>query len=627
MSNSPDRTVLVVNDDSDHAQFLSFLLQESGFVPTVAVDGVDGLEKARRCGPDVIVCDVNMPRMDGFDLCRAVRADEHLREIPVLLVTALSKGSDIMVEGLVAGADDLVELPYDPVRIVAKVTRLAERRLVESESKRRLRALYVALADLVIVLDRDGLVHNVEATRSRVLYRPSSEMIGRTLHEVMPEHAERFVPEIHRALECGQPHDVEYWLDIEGATKWFEATISPLSDHTVFWVARDVKERKALRDKLEQAQKMEAVGRLAGGIAHDFNNILTAIVGFGDLAANALPLTSPLRSDVEEVLKAATRASTLTRQLLTFSRKQMLRPEIVDVNGVVANLEPMLRRLLHEDIELRTELGMGLGYVRVDRNQLEQVLLNLAINAKDAMPAGGLLTIRTSRDEVTGASHERREDRQGEYVVLEVSDTGVGMDARMQAHLFEPFFTTKEPGKGTGLGLATVHGIVEQSGGFVSVHSEPNHGTSFTVFLPLLSEAPFVTVLEDSQVTGGKETVLVVEDDAAIRTLAQTVLTKWGYRVLVASNGVDALQVAAQDGRPIDLLLTDVVMPNRGGRVLADDIRRQHTNVRVLYMSGYPDDTIAHQGVLDPPRPFLPKPFTPDALLIAVRSALNSGGC
>jgi two-component system, cell cycle sensor histidine kinase and response regulator CckA len=302
-------------------------------------------------------------------------------------------------------------------------------------------------------------------------------MIGRTLHDVMPERADGFLREIHQALGSGQPHDVEYWLDVEGGMKWFEATISPLSDNTVFWVARDVTERKALRDKLAQAQKMEAVGRLAGGIAHDFNNILTAIVGFGDLVANELPLTSPLRADVEEILKAATRVSTLTRQLLTFSRKQVLQPELVDVSRAVANVEPMLRRVLREDIELRIRLGTGVEFVRADRNQLEQVLLNLAINARDAMSAGGVLTIRTTHEEVNRTSHEQRADREGDYVVLEVSDTGVGMDAQTQAHLFEPFFTTKEPGKGTGLGLATVHGIVEQSGGFISVHAKPQRAS------------------------------------------------------------------------------------------------------------------------------------------------------
>lgn len=625
MNASVGRTVLVVNDDADHARFLSLLLEQSGFSPTIAVDGVDGLEKARQYGPEVIICDVMMPRLDGFGLCRAVRADDRLRETPILLVTALTKSSDSMVEGLSAGADDFLELPYDPIRLVAKVTRLAERRLVEEVSKKHLRALYVALADLVIVLDRDGLVHNVESTKSRVLFRPAAEMIGRTLHDVMPEHADRFVPEIHRALATGQPHDVEYSLDVEGATKWFEATISPLTDDTVFWVARDVTERRALRDKLAQAQKMEAVGRLAGGIAHDFNNILTVIVGFGELVANELAPTSPLRADVEQILRAATRASTLTRQLLTFSRKQVLQPEVVDVNRAVAHLEPMLRRVLREDIELHIRLGIGVQFVRADRNQLEQLLLNLAINARDAMPAGGVLTITTTHEEVNRTSHEQRADREGDYAVLEVADTGVGMDAQTRAHLFEPFFTTKEPGKGTGLGLATVHGIVEQSGGFISVQSEPHCGTSFKVFLPRLPEAPLVMAAADRPAAGGDETILVVEDDATIRTLAQTVLTKWGYNVLTAANGVEAQRVAAQEGRSIDLLLTDVVMPRRGGRALADDIRRLHVDVRVLYMSGHPDDTISHHGVPNS-TPFLPKPFSPDALLLAVRSALNSEG-
>ena len=621
----PNRTVLIVNDDSGYAQFLSSLFEQSGFMTAIAVDGVDGLEQARQLCPDAVVCDVLMPRLDGLGLCRALRADDCFRDTPILLLTALRRGSDSVVQGLSAGADDFLELPYDPILVVAKVTRLVERRIVEQESKQRLRALYVALADLVIVVDGDGLIHNVERTRGEVLYRPPAEMIGRTLHEVMPEHADRFVPEIHRALASGQPHDFEYWLDIEGAMKWFEATISPLPDDTVFWVARDVTERKALRDKLAQAQKMEAVGRLAGGIAHDFNNLLTAISGFGAAVADDLPATSPLRGDVEQILKAATRAASLTRQLLTFSRKHVLRPELVEVNRVVTNLEPMLRRLLHEDIELRTRLATGLGLVRVDCYQLEQVLLNLCVNAKDAMPTGGVLTITTARAGES-AGQRRGGEAGGDYVELEVSDTGVGMDAQTQAHLFEPFFTTKQPGTGTGLGLATVHGIVEQSGGFISVRSEPHRGTSFKVFLPRQPGSPSVTAGAGGRVAGGDETILIVEDDAMIRMLTQRVLTKWGYTVLVAANGVDAVDLAADDGRAIDLLLTDVVMPGRGGKALAEEIRRRHTTVRVLYMSGYPDDAIAHQGVLDPATPFLPKPFTPDVLLAAVRSALNSGG-
>jgi CheY-like chemotaxis protein len=284
----------------------------------------------------------------------------------------------------------------------------------------------------------------------------------------------------------------------------------------------------------------------------------------------------------------------------------------------------MLRRVLREDIDLRIRLATDVEFVRVDRNQLEQVLLNLAINARDAMPGGGVLTITTTHEVVNRTSHEQRADREGDFVVLEVSDTGVGMDAQTQAHLFEPFFTTKEPG--TGLGLATVHGIVEHSGGFLSVQSKLYRGTSFKVFLPRMLEAPLVTVVEPPTVKGGDETILVVEDDATIRSLAQTVLVKRGYRVLVAANGVDALRVAGQDGRSMDLLLTDIVMPSGGGRALAEEMRRQDTNLRVLYMSGYPDDTIAHHGVLDPVTPFLPKPFTPDALLIAVRSALDTEG-
>jgi two-component system cell cycle sensor histidine kinase/response regulator CckA len=394
----------------------------------------------------------------------------------------------------------------------------------------------------------------------------------------------------------------------------------------VFGAAIDVTDRKELEGSLRQAQKLEAVGQLAGGVAHDFNNVLTAVIGYSDLLqAEAAPGT-PLHDGLVEIGKAGHRASQITRQLLAFSCKQILQPKVLDVNGLIADLERMLRRVVYEHVQIVTRLALDVGRIKADPTQIEQVLVNLAVNARDAMPKGGTLTIETSNAVLDGHYPQRHEPVvPGDYVLLSVNDTGVGMDRTTQERLFEPFFTTKGVGKGTGLGLATVYGIVTQSGGHIWVYSEPDRGTTFKVYLP--------RVYEDAQTPGapaaaagprgGSETILLVEDETAVRQLARRVLEGVGYHVLEASDPQEAIGVARVTRVPIHLLLSDVVMPGGGDIVLHDVLRAERPSLRVLYMSGYADETMVQRGWLAGDSPYLPKPFTAHELIQKVREVLD----
>ncbi len=391
--------------------------------------------------------------------------------------------------------------------------------------------------------------------------------------------------------------------------------------------AEDVTQRRVLERQLHMAQKMEAVGRLSGGIAHDFNNLLGVIIGYSQVLKRALGSGSPLHEHAEEVEKAGQRAASLTRQLLAFSRQQVLEPTVLDINTLVSDTEKMLRRLIGEDIELSAKLDPVLGPVKADPGQVEQIIMNLAVNARDAMPQGGKLIIETANVELDEAyTRHHPGSRRGSYVMLAVNDTGTGMDAETQTHIFEPFFTTKERGKGTGLGLATVYGVVKQSGGYIWVESEVEKGSSFKIYLPRVEKTapatePFSTSYEPR---GGSETVLLVEDAAPLRKLACQFLAGNGYQVLTAASGEEALQAAAEHRSPIQLLLTDVVMPGMNGRALAENLGALQPGIKVLYMSGYTDSAIAGHGVLEPGTYLLHKPFTEETLLRKVREVLDA---
>ena len=438
---------------------------------------------------------------------------------------------------------------------------------------------------------------------------------------------------LFRALEGERVTDVEMMIvPKQGEARTVLASGRPIVDsegHKLGAVAAmiDITERKCLEQQFRHSQKMEAVGRLAGGVAHDFNNLLTIITGYSQMIQRNLEPGSPMRAHVDAVLKSGERAAALTHQLLAFSRRQDFTPRVLDLNTVVGNTEKMLHRLIGEDVELLTVLPAGLGLVRGDHGQIEQVIMNLAVNARDAMPNGGNLTLETANvelDEAYARGHMPAEP--GSYVMLAVTDTGFGMDASTQAHIFEPFFTTKEPGKGTGLGLATVYGIVKQHGGNIWVYSEPGHGTSFKIYLPRveMSAAKAEPHRATARALRGSETILVVEDEQDVRSLVVRLLRSMGYWVLEASRADEALMVCLRHKGPVHLLLTDVVMPQMSGRDLLDRLRPLRPDIRVLFTSGYAEEAL-HRKVLESGAAFLQKPFTEEALARKVRDVLDGG--
>jgi nitrogen-specific signal transduction histidine kinase/CheY-like chemotaxis protein len=389
----------------------------------------------------------------------------------------------------------------------------------------------------------------------------------------------------------------------------------------------DITERKQLEEQYRQAQKMEAVGKLAGGVAHDFNNLLTVIMGYSQMFLGKLRPEDPFRIPLTEIYKAGERATGLTRQLLAFSRKQVLMPVVLDLSTIIADMEKMLRRLIGEDVILTFLAGADLWKVKADPGQMEQVVMNILVNARDAMPEGGKVLLETRNVELDNHYVQTHPDaKPGEHVLLAISDSGCGMNASVKARIFEPFFTTKGPTKGTGLGLATVFGIVKQSGGHIDVYSEVGQGTTFKIYLPRdKSGEPIASrsrIIEP--VRGGTETILLVEDEEGVRNLAGTVLQQRGYKVLDAMNGGEALVICETLSQPIDLMITDVVMPHFSGRQLADRLATRQPTMKVLYMSGYTDDAIVHHGVLESGIPFLQKPFAPEALARKVREVLDN---
>jgi PAS domain S-box-containing protein len=420
----------------------------------------------------------------------------------------------------------------------------------------------------------------------------------------------------------------------DGRMIWGIFTANPVSDPETGQMTGavvtflDITERKHLEEQLRQSQKMEAIGRLAGGIAHDFNNLLTAIIGYSQMLLSRLEAGNPMQEELEEIKKAGERAASLTRQLLAFSRKELLQPQVLDLNELVANLDKMLRRLIGEDIELVTIFGPRLELVEADPAQLEQVVLNLVVNARDAMPQGGKIVIETTNLELDEAyARQHVAVSPGRYVMLAVSDHGCGMDAETLKHIFEPFYTTKHHAEGTGLGLSTVYGVVKQSGGNVWVYSEEGQGTTFKVYLPQVNHVFDIRKTEalSTAVVGGTETVLLAEDEELVRKFVRSILESNGYTVLEAHHGSEALRLALQHPGPIHLLLTDMVMPLMDGKLLAQRMLGLRPGIRVLYMSGYSENAVVHHGVLESGMAFIEKPFTVEMLARKVRESLDTG--
>ncbi len=513
---------------------------------------------------------------------------------------------------------------------------ITERKQAEAEHIRLVTAIEQS-AEGVVITSTTGDIEYVNPAFSRITGYTREEILGqnpRVLKSGKQEPA--FYQQLWATILNGQSwHGELINRRRDGSLYTEEMSIAPVrnpgGEITHFIATKlDVTARKQLEQQFLQAQKMEAVGRLAGGVAHDFNNLLTIINGFAQTLTERISPEDPRRGHLKEILMAGERAASLTRQLLAFSRRQVMEPRVLDLSSVLAEIEKMLRHLIGEDVELVTTLRPGLGRVKVDPGQIEQVIMNLAVNARDAMPEGGKFLIETSNvevDEDYTRSHPNMIP--GKYVMMAVSDTGSGMNLDTQAHIFEPFFTTKEEGRGTGLGLATVYGIVKQSGGFIWVYSEPERGSTFKIYFPQVEED--LPTTESAEIrtlqVNGSETVLVVEDEGGVRSLVCEALISHGYKVLEATGAAQALKLSKQHTEPIHLLLTDVVMPGTNGKQLALRLSSLHPETKVLYMSGYTDDAIVRHGILEGGIPFLQKPFAPNALLVKVREVLemNSG--
>jgi two-component system cell cycle sensor histidine kinase/response regulator CckA len=510
--------------------------------------------------------------------------------------------------------------------------KLAEEELHRSEQKLHIHFEHTPLA--VVEWDLDFRVTAWNPSAERIFGYSKQEAIGQRGSFIVPPQHRPLVDQVWQELlrQDGGTRNTNDNITKDGRTITCDWYNTPLVDESgrvlgVASLVHDVTEHVALEERLRQSQKMEAVGRLAGGVAHDFNNLLTVILGYSQILAEGVPAGSRLADSTAQIKSAADRASGITRQLLAFSRKTVLTPRVINLNDVMLNLDSLLRRLIGEDIEVLTVPANDLGSVTADPGQIEQVIMNLALNARDAMPHGGKLTLETSNEQLDEAYAQRhRPTVPGRYVMLAVTDTGHGMPPETQARIFEPFYTTKEVGKGTGLGLSMVYGIVKQSGGYIWVYSEPDRGTTFKIYLPRVDRTAETSGSENRSrsVQRGTETILLVEDDPQLRQLSSSVLAHCGYKVLTANGPEEGLAICKENHRDIRLLVTDVVMPRMNGRQLAEQILQVSPNVKVLYISGYTSNAIVHYGVLDAGLWFLPKPFTLSALVAKVREVLDS---
>ncbi|HUU41556.1 MAG TPA: response regulator [Desulfatiglandales bacterium] len=670
--------ILLIEDNPGDARLIRELFAEAGGA-MFTLEWVDQLSTGLKClangGTDLVLLDLGLPDSQGFDTF--TRAYDQAQHLPIVVLTG---HNDKMLadRAMRAGAQDyLIKGQIDGNLLIRAVRYAIERKGLKKVLQKSHEELERRVAERISELARVNVELRTEITKHkqaredlqrekekfRVLVEESPlgvslivkdgdykyvnpkfvDMFGYTLEEIPTgqewfkkaypdkEYRNQVISAWITAVEetkVGQARTLIYTATCKDGSKKvirFLPVMMEEGDQLVIY--EDITEQKKLEAQLIQAQKMEAIGRLAGGVAHDFNNILTVIIGVSELALMKLKQSDPLRQDLEQIKKAGERAASLTHQLLAFSRKQMLQAKVLDLNGVVIDMHNMLNRLIEEDVDLKTILAPELGLVKADPGQIEQVIMNLVVNARDAMPPGGKITIETANvylNEAYGREHDVKL-KPGPYVMLGISDTGIGMDKETKSHIFEPFFTTKEKDSGTGLGLSTVYGIVKQTGGYIWAYSEPGQGTTFKIYLPGVSRKaePVKRIPTSLKGRRGSETVLLVEDDDWVRKLTKRTLQEHGYQILEAEHGGEALRITEKYEEPIHLLFTDVVMPGMSGRELAERIQSIRPEIKILYMSGYTNNAIIRHGVLTSEVNFIEKPFLPDGLAGKVREVLD----
>ena len=652
-STDPRASILVVEEDSAHAEAILRALEVLS--DRYRVRCASSIREGRLAltvePPILVLCDMNLSDGQPFDLLLA----QSRPQFPLLVLT--SHGDERMaVHSIRSGAIDyVVKSPKAFAEMPRTIERaLREWRLIEErgraiqglrESEERFRVLFAAAPDASLIHDLNGRVLDANRACEALFELARSDLLARSTEDlgILGDEARARVARIERQRlgrstgpelchvlgRAGRRRDIELRtvpIQLQGQV----VVLATMQD--VSWRLEAEQARHRLEEELHHAMKMDAIGRLAGGVAHDFNNLLTAILGYTSLLMRREDPGSSWHSGLSEILNAAQRASGLTNQLLAFSRKQLIAPVVLDLNALLGRATRMVQRLIGEHIELSFEPAQELHYVQVDPSQMEQVLINLAINARDAMPHGGRLHVKTFNTTLLESKLPHIDAHAGEYVVWSVEDTGAGMSRETLEHLFEPFFTTKETGQGTGLGLSIVYGVVKQNGGFIVVHSEADRGSLFEIYLPR-SHGALRPVGRTSRGEGregregpmGSETILLVEDEPAVREVAAQFLRNCGYKVVVATHGVEAVELVRDHNVAFDLLVTDVVLPAMNGRELFDHLREIRTGLRVVFMSGYTDDLIAQHGVLEPGVSFIEKPFNQESLARKVRETLDRG--
>jgi two-component system, cell cycle sensor histidine kinase and response regulator CckA len=660
--------VLIVDDERANRQLLEAMLAPEGYQLITAASGEEALSLIQTDAPDIILLDIMMPGMSGYQLTARIKGRVATRSIPIIMVTALDD-HEARILGLGAGAEDFLTKPVDRAELCvrvrnllrlkaygdycAKYNEMLEREVVSRTEQLVERSLTLEVNALALRENEERTnyalgaaamgIWTLDLTSGRINWSKTMGAVFGLPAGQTPTSSEAFLALVHeddrRKVEeslaqlagAGVEHNDEFrvvWPD--GSVHWVAGQGRMIRDafdqpSRLLGIAANISERKSLEAQFRQAQKMEAVGQLAGGIAHDFNNLLTAILGYANFVMDTFAADDARRSDIEEVVKAGQRAAELTGQLLAYSRKQILQPTTVNLNVLVTGMQQMLSRLIGEHVDLVPVLSPDLHMVKADTGQLEQVLMNLVVNARDAMPSGGRLAVETANVDLDQSFMKDVPIEAGSYVMLAVSDNGIGMSDATRRRLFEPFFTTKELGKGTGLGLATVFGIVKQSGGYIWVYSEPGRGATFKVFLPrAFTEVTTLNTLTTDKATGGSETILLVEDDSAVRFLTRRILEGAGYRVYDCAGPQQARELFEKIIDLVSMLVTDIIMPGSSGPRLFEALASRRPSLRVLYVSGYTDDTIVQQGELEPGFGFLQKPFTADDLTRRVRALLDT---